>query len=611
MLKGGFVGVDVFFVISGFLISGLLLDDLARGRLFLLDFYQRRILRIFPTLLLVLTVTLAGGWAIFLPEDYAHLAASALSATLFVSNHYFLTDIGYFSAALEAQPLLHTWSLAVEEQYYLLFPLYLLAIRRASPRWRLGATIALWLASFALSVAIIRFDPKLAFYAFPTRAWELLTGVLVSMGVVRAPKSLVAARAAALAGLLLIGAATLCYSADTSFPGIAAVPPVLGSALVIWAGLSASLPTLGALAVRPAVYIGLISYPLYLWHFPAIGLVRYVSLGPPSGRAMAVAVGISFVLAALSYELLEKPIRKAGRERAPRYVLPVGLGAMATIGVFAIAVYVGRGFEFRIPSQQAAIAFGLTDHSVTAQSCMNRKPEDVEQGRICILGGGEASPNTLVWGDSFAEAALPGIQAAAARNGTQFLFAGRHGCEPHTGRGQDADSGRKCRAFSAAALDLVLSRPGLRKVLLVLRWPAGSAAPDSAGDPAVAVFERRLDELVDTLSRAGKTVWISGPLPVAHYNVPRALWLQSLGFAREKRVASTRAEFDQSFSRAEVFMHRLEQYPNVYTLRLVDHFCDLSLCKVIDNRSPFFFDEAHLSTTGAKLVIDEFEAALR
>jgi peptidoglycan/LPS O-acetylase OafA/YrhL len=602
---GGFVGVDVFLVISGFLIASLLLDELSVGRLFLLDFYKRRVLRIFPALVPMLAATLALGWAIFPAEDYRNLGASALAAATFVSNLYFLQDAGYFSTAAEANPLLHTWSLSVEEQYYLLFPPYLLAIRRFDARARRWATVALWLASFVLSVVLVEKDPKAAFYILPTRTWELLTGVLLAMGLVREPKSWFEARISVLTGLALIGASIVGYGPSTRIPGLAAIPPVFGAAFVIWAGLSSTPPPLRVLTARASNYIGRISYPLYLWHFPAIGFVRYVSFGTPGPGSLAAAVAGAAALAALSYAFLEKPIRLGGRKLSPRFVLGVGLGGMAAVAGASLAIYLGRGAEFRFTGDRLALSRGFTDRSEAARACMNRSGAEIAKGRLCQFGGGESAPETLIWGDSFAEAELPGFEEAARRRNRSFFFAGRHGCEPRTGRGLDAEGDRKCRAFSAATLEFALERPELRQVVLAFRWPAAKGA---ASAPAAA-FARRLGELIEAVSNAGKSVWVTGPLPIAHFNAPRALFLQSLGFGRDKAIGFTRAEFDEVFGWTEPVLSALNQLPNVRTLQIAERFCDEASCGVVAEGHPLYFDDAHLSTTGARRIADDFEAA--
>jgi peptidoglycan/LPS O-acetylase OafA/YrhL len=601
---GGFVGVDVFFVISGFLIAGLLLDELSAGKIGLVDFYTRRVLRIFPALLPMLAATLAVGWAIFPPDDYRNLAASAFSAAAFVSNLYFLQDAGYFATAAEANPLLHTWSLSVEEQYYLLFPPFLIAIRRLSPRGRQAATLALWAASFALSAALVPKDPKFAFYMLPTRAWELLTGVLLAMGIVRAPSSRFAARAATLAGLGLIAAAIVLYRATTPFPGFAATLPTLGAALAIWAGLAPNIRPLRALTAPASTYVGRLSYPLYLWHFPAIGFVRYLSLGRPGGAALAAAVAVSAGLAVLSYHGLETPVRRGGRDLSPRLVLGVGFGAMAGLAAFALAIYVGGGFEFRFSGDQLALARGLTDHSAAGRDCMYRSPSDLARENVCRFGEVAATPRTLVWGDSFVEAALPGFEAAAERRARSFLFLGRHGCEPQTGERQDPDVSGKCRAFSAAALQVTLGHPEIRDVVLALRWPA------SRDEATLAPFIRRLDELVAALTQAGKRVWVTGPLPVAYVNAPRALFLQSLGYARDREVALTRAQFDANFGWTTAILAALVENPDVRVLPLAEAFCGAVACKVALDAHPIYFDDAHLSATGARALAGVFEATL-
>jgi peptidoglycan/LPS O-acetylase OafA/YrhL len=250
-MRGGFVGVDIFFVISGFLITSLILNELRNDAFTLVAFWERRIGWIVPALFLVVFVTLVAGGFLFLPGDYYLLAKSAVAQSVLLSNVYFLQASGYFTAGVDTKPLLHTWSLAVEEQFYVLFPLVLLFLAHHK-RFSIVRTILyLWIASFALSVVGTYTVPSATFYLLPTRAWELMTGAFLAAIPGRRISTSWLNEAAGLSGVGLIGYSIFCYTRETRFPGLAAIPQCLGAALIIFSG--GAKPTLigRLLSLRP------------------------------------------------------------------------------------------------------------------------------------------------------------------------------------------------------------------------------------------------------------------------------------------------------------------------------------------------------------------------
>lgn len=280
-VTGGFVGVDVFFVISGYLITGLLIRDITNGDFSILDFWDRRIRRIVPALAVVTLVTILVGWLLMLPNAYGQLRESVVSLNLLISNIYFWENTGYFSPAAAEMPLLHTWSLAVEEQFYLVMPLLLLGVMRLCEQ-RLVSFIILVLVcgSFALSVCGTHSAPSATFYLLPTRAWELLVGSLLAFTPIdwrrHFPSLGMLEEVIGVVGLALIMIPCVALTDSSRFPGIGAVAPVTGTAVLIGLGIGSSRPTLvtRVLSYKPLVFIGLISYSLYLWHWPIIAFLK-------------------------------------------------------------------------------------------------------------------------------------------------------------------------------------------------------------------------------------------------------------------------------------------------------------------------------------------------
>jgi peptidoglycan/LPS O-acetylase OafA/YrhL len=344
---GGFVGVDVFFVISGYLITGILLRDLAEGRHSLLRFYERRARRILPALFAVILATVPFAWAWMTAPHYADFSKSIVAVLFFVSNILFWQQSGYFDVAAEEKPLLHTWSLAIEEQYYLVFPLLLMLLWRRGParpafRASFWAVLLLALASLGLSEAIARDRAVANFYLLPTRAWELLAGSLCAFARLQpAPRPLpgrlpgplprLAAEALAAAGLAMIGLSVLAFDASTPFPSLYTLLPVGGAALVIlFAGPGGPVGVI--LGHRLAVGIGLLSYSLYLWHQPVFALARLRFDVAPGGAAMAGLCLLALALAWATWRWIERPFR---------YGLPLGRFAALTGAAATLALGLG------------------------------------------------------------------------------------------------------------------------------------------------------------------------------------------------------------------------------------------------------------------------------
>lgn len=309
-VPGGYIGVDVFFVISGFLITGLIVKDLNNQSFSLLDFWERRARRILPALAVVTAATLIAGWYILMPSDYKRLGSSVIALAALASNIQFYRSTGYFAPASKEMPLLHTWSLSLEEQFYLLVPLLLMLLfYLRKPSWFQMALIVVSIGSLIMATIGIRYAPSATFYLLPFRAWELALGSLLAITQpLKQQKTRSTLAWIGLGGILVPYA---LYSARTPFPGLTAIPPVVGAALLIWTGMPGASPTIPnqMLGARPLVWIGLLSYSLYLWHWPLFAYYRYLfSSEPPLAPALLI-VSISLVLAWLSLHYIEHPFR--------------------------------------------------------------------------------------------------------------------------------------------------------------------------------------------------------------------------------------------------------------------------------------------------------------
>ena len=399
------MGVDVFFVISGYLITGLILRDLRDGRFSLRHFYVRRIRRIFPALSLVLGFGLLAGWLCLNFIEYKQLAKHTGSSAIFLTNFMLLRESGYFDNAADTKPMLHLWSLAIEEQFYMAWPLLLLLFKRI-PRWSLPILVSLMLFSVGYSLWLV-FKGELArdFYSPLSRSWELLLGASLAIALMNNPRLARAWRnPAGWWGLALILLSAYFFDKDMAFPGYWAALPALGAALVLLAGMNSSVNSLW-LASRPLVAIGLISYPLYLWHWPLLSFARILASQTPSIEVRLGLVGLSFVLAYLTYRWVEQPIRFS--QRYPRAVMWLCLWMVAVL-LMSHGINRFDGLKFRhhgmLNADPSTLIVG-TERGTLNNSC-TLPPDKQELLMWCFQDGKLALPNHVVLGDSKGEALI-------------------------------------------------------------------------------------------------------------------------------------------------------------------------------------------------------------
>ncbi|MEZ2128899.1 MULTISPECIES: acyltransferase family protein [unclassified Sinorhizobium] len=621
---GGFVGVDVFFVISGFLMASLIGGEIARGEFSLLRFYERRIRRIFPALFAMLALTAVVAWFLFMPVELEYFAESIRAAALFFSNIQFKTESGYFDIGAEMKPLLHTWSLAVEEQFYILFPLLLLALGRLDRRRTAAALIGLFVLSFAASAWYVFASPVSAFYLSQFRAWELLLGAILALGVVPAPSRPFVRQALAALGIALIALAVFVYDERTPFPGLAALVPCLGAGLIIHAGAGADrqFPTpIGRALQAPAlVFIGLISYSLYLWHWPLIVFTRYITghdLTPVEGGAIVIA---SIALATISWHFIERPFRGHGgfSRRLPLFATAAAVTAIAV--AFGSHVIGEAGVPDRLPPSVQKVYDATYDNSrFGGPDCFietdgtGPTQADVRAGRFCELGRkGAANPAFLVWGDSHSGAMAPAIDVAASEAGVTGLLAAHASCPPLPGVTLTSHGGtRRCEEFNTAVRDLI-TRRHIPLVFLIAYWPKyvhQSELPNQGVyfDPSVpppiadksASITQSLDRLMADLKRQGTKVVLVMDVPEMGHYVPEAMAKAMI------KGASTDVAppWDYIAERQALSRAILARFAKKYGATIVDPlpaFCGNDRCNAARNGIPLYRDSDHITATAAR-----------
>lgn len=447
LLPGGFAGVDVFFVISGFLIGGILIDAHANGTFTYRDFYTRRVRRLFPALVVVLAVVLLVGFFLLMPSAYRTLGKHVLAGAGFASNLVLLKESGYFDTASALKPLLHLWSLGVEEQFYILCPLVLAAFWRS--RLSLPVAILLFaLASFAVGLYWLDQAPKKAFFHPAARFWELFAGVWLAAWQRQSAAAGIApmARAArvppelaAAAGLLFLSAAFVWLREGDGFPGMQALLPVFGAMLLVGPAAGSALSR-HLLASRPMVFVGVISYPLYLWHWPLLSLARIERGGEPSTAVRAGLVLLAVALAWATWRWVETPLRHARAGSSATRILVVAMVIVALAGAF---VFHTDGISARYPAPVRAVAGFEYDSKADARagSCFLKTEQPAADFAPECLAPADSAlrPRVVLWGDSHAGHLYPGLRdLAAGAPGFALVQLTASGCPPVVGMSVDA-----------------------------------------------------------------------------------------------------------------------------------------------------------------------------
>ncbi len=523
---GGFVGVDVFFVISGFLITGLIQHELDRSAFSYFSFWERRARRLLPPLILVTAVTYFAAHEILFPEELKALGQSIVAISVFASNIQFWRKAGYFEAPSEMLPLLHTWSLAVEEQFYFLFPAVLVGLSVAPLMRRIGVVSAIGVASFALSVWWVNVSPSSAYFLLPSRAWELMLGAALALMPSAKTISRFTTNAILLTGITLIALAVCLYTEKTPFPGLAALAPCAGTALIIWAGQQSQGAMKRLFDNVPMVFVGKLSYSIYLWHWPLLVLFAAWAAKPIELLTTPEVVGIvaaTMILSWLSLTLIENPIRRK-RVCSTRSSIFLATGtAMAVLATIGFGAHHFGGYPSRIPADVQLIADGERDRALDSWDCKTKSPADVDAGRLCRMGPNDThqQPRFMLWGDSHAHALFPVVDEVAKEFGVTGLHASHPSCPPLPDVDVlDAKWGIGCRAFEVDSVLRQIDRADLDAVFLAAFWSSvtgeGKLQYADGRDRNVSsetILELQLRSLVERLRARGIAVFVFEEVP--------------------------------------------------------------------------------------------------
>jgi peptidoglycan/LPS O-acetylase OafA/YrhL len=598
-VSGGFVGVDVFFVISGYLITSILLNDLTSGSFSLLAFYERRARRILPALFFVCFCCMPFAFVWMLPSQLEDFSKSLVAVVLFVSNVLFWREEGYFSAAAELKPLLHTWSLAVEEQFYLLFPVFLFLL------WRFGLRlISSIIAIFAvLSLSLSEYasihHPSANFYLAPSRAWELLIGAICAF-ILHDKKQWSSNFLSAL-GLVMILVSVFLFDDETPFPSLYTLVPVLGAALIVLFARQGTW-TAQLLSLRLPVFIGLISYSAYLWHQPLFAFARLRNLSEPGPALMAGLVVGTFLLAFLTWRFVERPFRTKGSRLAfsRRTILSGSLGISCLIIIIGLSGEAADGLgwrsngevTFRELEERVAINHGLNSH---CEEKFNASPN-------CYTS---VLPEILLWGDSFAMHLSQGILASGENLAIQQHT--KSGCSPVLGiatmrTDQGADWAPGCLDFNRQVMAWLERNETVKIVILaspfsqLLDARILTETGEVIASPTIDTVAKENFSTVDAIRRTGARVVIVSPTPFSGYDTGQCL-MRSVFFKADESscdfVLGAKTQVDDLLREVE---------SNVAVYWLQDDICTNGLCDVMQEGIFIFRDEGHLSKEGSSFL---------
>ena len=629
-LPGGYLGVDVFFVISGFLITRIVAREVESGTFSFADFYARRVRRILPALLFVIVATLPFALLYLLPNDLEGMAQSILATLFFVSNFWFYIETDYFSGAAELKPFIHTWSLAIEEQFYLFFPLLFLLASRFGRRTVIVLPAVLGMASLVAAEVAVRVDASAAFYFTFFRIWEFVAGILLALTRWEAPARL--APWSGLFGLALVLGSMVLFEADSPVPGLLRVVPVLGAVLLLADGHRG--PVSRILSWRPMVAVGLVSYSTYLWHQPIFAFARLRLPGEPDAPTFAALTVLTLALGYLSWRFVEQPFRHRATVPTRRFA---GIATALVAPLLLVAAYVDReaGLPSRLPPEYRAVLMGSDPYPPRILACSKIDEEPAPAGTAprCVLNGNGSGPMVHLLGDSHAGALGEALVRRLASVDGQVLLTFAGGCVP-----LDIDvvahKPVRCARFRdrVAAL-LETDDPNVRTVVIAARWAhyfadytlkdehgnVGDKVPLASRSRSDATSVRRdareqLETIIDGQIERGRRVVLVYPVPDQIDHVPRKiLGLMARGEKAGRPVSQPTRMIEDHAAPAVSLLDAIADRPGLSRVRPADLLCDTfaaAACAAEADGLPLYWDDDHLNVRGAALVIDAMSEAL-
>lgn len=618
-LHGGYIGVDIFFVISGFLISQILFKNFELGAFSLSIFYARRIRRILPALTIVLLITMAIGWFLLLTDEYTALAKHVAAGSGFISNLILWSESGYFDQQSASKPLLHLWSLGIEEQFYLMWPIVLWVVNRFKKSFGL-IIIILGSASFLLNAYAVNVDLVADFYSPFTRAWELLVGAFLAYLYFSRKKYFTVVTKysyfLSIVGIFFISYSILALEKSSRFPGWLALLPTVGTGLVIAAG-SKNLINKYLLANPMLVWLGLISYPLYLWHWPIYSYYKILNLdlSVSNDRLLKIfLIAICLVFAYLTYKFVEQPIRHRKSFKIPIYLLLTNF----IIGIFGLSIFLfaKEGFtKITVVPKEAHILFGKYPNGPTHNEYCDKKYPSFKNYSVCLLSK-DSEPDILLLGDSHSQQYYSSL-ASQIKN-LVVMNVGEWNCLPFSSLAEKIDS--PCRIKLNHVLDFISTSKSIKTVIVSGYYSALASggfqySKDSSWRQAKELnevnsreFQIRMKEVLDSILLSDKSIIFMQDIPDLNFDIKNCAVIEGSLFRRFPESGITdcrysRSKFEEKISPYdELITSSLKDMPSIYYFETRPIFCNSQSCDAFKNSAPLYFDSDHLSAYGSREV---------
>jgi peptidoglycan/LPS O-acetylase OafA/YrhL len=585
---GGFVGVDVFFVISGYLITTIILNELEQDKFSIINFYERRARRILPALFFLMLVCIPFAWFWLLPIDMKDFSKSLIAVSIFASNIFFWGESGYFATGLELKPLLHTWSLAVEEQFYILFPLFLMLFWKLGKLWILFTLGIVFFASLAMAEWAAYAKPSAAFYLLPTRGWELLIGAFAAFYLSQTNGKRfgkIAGEVGGWLGVALILYSVFAFSKTTPFPSFYALVPTLGVLLIIL--FATQQTTVGKfIGNRAFVGIGLISYSAYLWHQPLFAFVRHRSLSEPSHVVFLALSAFALILAYFSWKLIEGPFRKSGAITRKQIF---SLAFFFTL-LFVILGYFGHtknGFESRFNRILSGDIGHIEFHKYIDEKYFDCEPKSIAERALSwdsflrCKQSQQGEPEIILLGDSHAEHLFLGLAEYIPNKNIAFYILGER---PYV----------EVKAFKHI-FDEILNNNKTQHIILTMHFINRNRI-DSQGSGLYDGFSRTIESLI----KVGKLVTLVGNVP--HFNQDPSLCVYSVSWKSSASCSLSLKDVERQQSIYDDILKRLGEEFGLTYLQIYKDLCADDVCSMSKGNMILYRDNNHLNIIGSKLV---------
>ena len=608
--SGGFVGVDVFFVISGYLITTIIISEIAEGKFSIANFYERRARRILPALFFVMAACLPFAWLWLPPNDLIDFGQSLIAVSTFSSNILFWSESGYFDTAAELKPLLHTWSLAVEEQYYILFPIFLMLT------WRLGIKWVLILLSvvFLLSLGVAQWGaynkPSATFFLLPTRGWEILVGVFAALYLKHNTylKSHFLNQALSLIGFGMIVYSIIAFDETTPFPSLYALVPIIGTGLLILCAVPKTYVH-KLLSLKFIVGIGLISYSAYLWHQPLLAFARHRILGDVSDIMLIALCSISLLLAWLSWKFIEAPFRNR-KTLTRNKVFLFSIGCIFIFSSIGLSMYLKNGYDGRVGfSEELTNSFKRP----SLDNCFDKPFNHSAEKWGCILGRSEGGINIILFGDSHSLSLKTLIDQKAKEKDIKVFYTGSSGCLPFIGiyPKRNDQYQRNCNLLNERIFELAKSND-VDGIILSARWSYYTYGDyDFKGAQLVSnmqegpftlqhsidTFTSALEDTVNNYNSIDVPIHLITQPPHQKYSPQSVYFKSAKGINSVESLSVRRSDFDRL---NEIPINAFYKYENKINIHnITDLFCDEYVCLIGERDRSFYYDDSHLSSDGA------------